>query len=537
MRKNKTKALMSALALTMSLIMTGCGGNSFIGNLQMENANEPSRTSSSETGDPAQSGANTETAGNADNLHEEPSGGEFLYAQIMPSTNFVNEILSINYISSVQFIFRGEKREDYQLPMVSDFKFFVNGIEQESLKVRRMEIFQTDISPFRSWDWNPYQFISENENETIVCDFELLHETWGEYQYEHFKQYPAEYWFEAIVNGVPIRSNTFVWKSENDFHFMDDMPEPPILVTLRRNVFIPMTPADPNESGNTNSNIVGTYGAFAVYKDGWIYYIGNTELYGNAVHKMRADGTEKFLIMSGMYGGLNIVGEWIFARGITNHAQGLFRFRTDGAGFTLVVDEPGDNFIVVGDWIYYRCHELNAINKIRTDGTDKTVILQPNNGYVSSFNITNNWIYYIERNLSTWDYALWRVRTDGTEKATLGGHISEIVVEGDWIYYTGYGDGGIYKVHVNGTDSGIKLDDEWSSNLNVVGDWIYFRDDYDGFIYKLKTDGSDEMQITDEQTIWGINIAGDWIFYYDSNQNLYKIRTDGTGRELLALYN
>jgi len=73
----------------------------------------------------------------------------------------------------------------------------------------------------------------------------------------------------------------------------------------------------------------------------------------------------------------------------------------------------------------------------------------------------------------------------------------------------------------------------------IQGDWIYFSDEYS--LRRIKTDNSDEQKLTDDFFVYHINIIGDWVYYgvnhYDSNSIVYKIKSDGSDKQELALFN
>ncbi len=77
-----------------------------------------------------------------------------------------------------------------------------------------------------------------------------------------------------------------------------------------------------------------------------------------------------------------------------------------------------------------------------------------------------------------------------------------------------------------------------ANNLGIYaqqGDWIYYSDimgDY--HLSKMKIDGSEVSDLSDELVL-SINVIGDWIYYVGSQEmNIYKIKTDGTGKTQLG---
>jgi len=80
----------------------------------------------------------------------------------------------------------------------------------------------------------------------------------------------------------------------------------------------------------------------------------------------------------------------------------------------------------------------------------------------------------------------------------------------------------------------------------IQGDVIYYHNGGDnGKLYKIKTDGSGKQKLSDDKADY-INVIGDWIYYiagrysneyggqvYDDNTKMYRMKTDGTQRQLV----
>ncbi|MCL1858157.1 MAG: DUF5050 domain-containing protein [Oscillospiraceae bacterium] len=245
--------------------------------------------------------------------------------------------------------------------------------------------------------------------------------------------------------------------------------------------------------------------------------------------------------------------DWIYYRGICPN-EGLYKMRTDGTEKTKLDDEKGLDIInVVGDWIYYTS-EYCKLNKIKTNGKEKTLL---SSDVWSSINIVGDWIYYIGRD-DNYNNNIYKMRTNGTGKVKLdiGGHYVEAIFVGqiystytadslkvvdNWIYYSN--SYGIHKIKTDGTGNTKLITGEYLDyrNINVVNNWIYYLD-YSSIpnpsggssfpdkimLYKIKTNGKEKTKLSDD-SMFSVNIVGDWIYYInESNFNLCKMRTDGT---------
>jgi meiotically up-regulated gene 157 (Mug157) protein len=110
----------------------------------------------------------------------------------------------------------------------------------------------------------------------------------------------------------------------------------------------------------------------------------------------------------------------------------------------------------------------------------------------------------------------------------------------------------LYKIRTDGTGR-QKLNDDRCTDINVAGDWVYYCNMNDnnklnskflevansilqisGKLFRIRTDGTGRQKLSDD---WCSNIvvAGDWVYYTSMKDNLkgYRIRTDGTDRQLV----
>jgi hypothetical protein len=245
-------------------------------------------------------------------------------------------------------------------------------------------------------------------------------------------------------------------------------------------------------------------------------------------------------------------------------------------GNTMENIRRGGFAAIQDDWIFYvNLTENNrlmgnyrfSLYKMRTDGTEKTVLDEGLWGYNTYINVIGDWIYYYVFGIYPNSGQLYRIRTDGTEKTTVADSMwgNKFIVIGDWIYF----DRGIYKyrIRTDGTDL-MLLRETLGWDFYIEGDWIYFDDSrgrYWGYqrttskillngtgirrhvyagnvrdmIPPLDSEYAEILRDTD-LSINEINIAGDWIFFtgtgsgdWRGGYNLYKVRTDGTEFQLI----
>ncbi|WP_066172551.1 DUF5050 domain-containing protein [Bacillus marinisedimentorum] len=280
--------------------------------------------------------------------------------------------------------------------------------------------------------------------------------------------------------------------------------------------------------GNSVGNIIN--GGVVAQDGDWIYSINYDSIY-----KVKTDGTNKTKITSDLAEYINVTDGWIYYSNISD-GRTTYKIKTDGTNKTKLSGTSGSYMNVIGDWIYYiNYREGNkGIFKVKTDGTNLSKIKE---GYFTELNVVNDWMYFVDT--TGVDNRLYKMKTDGSSLTEIyNGHFTDINVVGDMIYYIDqFENSSIFKMKTNGSNR-TKITNVTSNRLNVSGEWIYFRngDDHNK-IYKIRTNGTGKAKVNND--IWSreINIVGDWIYYKVSvseGDHLYRIKTDGTQRELIA---
>ena len=74
-----------------------------------------------------------------------------------------------------------------------------------------------------------------------------------------------------------------------------------------------------------------------------------------------------------------------------------------------------------GEWVYFRSESDWGLYRARTDGSEQTQLLPPEDYAPSSINVLGDWVYFSNFRDG---FSLWRVRTDGSE--------AEKLVDGYW---------------------------------------------------------------------------------------------------------
>jgi Leucine-rich repeat (LRR) protein len=284
-----------------------------------------------------------------------------------------------------------------------------------------------------------------------------------------------------------------------------------------------------NMSDGTTRNVAVTWSSSRLdtTKTGKYIFEGTVRHYASKVRLVvnvvssAAGNTNSNLMHDGLF---QQHGDWVYYSDSADSRR-LFKRKVDGSNRTLVSNDLYVTQInIVGDYIYYVSDF--ALIRIKTDGTERTVL---NGSGTYMVNISGDWIYW----LSNWNDGIYKMRLDGTERtaviSTYG--LYSMSVHDDWIYsFTG---GNIIKIKTDGT-SITHLDVNDARFMVVEGDWIYYLSHWNN-LYRIKTDGTSHSQICSDW-IESINVSGDWVYYSNLNDghSLYKIRTDGTDKTKLA---
>jgi len=94
---------------------------------------------------------------------------------------------------------------------------------------------------------------------------------------------------------------------------------------------------------------------------------------------------------------------------------------------------------------------------------------------------------------------------------------------------------------MNAPQKGETLSKDMIGNANrgkyitSEGNWIYYRNE-ECNLYKIRTDGTGRKKLTD-RAYSDIKVNGDWIYYKNGNRNICRIKTDGTSAQELTTLN
>lgn len=290
---------------------------------------------------------------------------------------------------------------------------------------------------------------------------------------------------------------------------------------------------------NDSSNITGkgVHDTFAVKKGAWIYYSNPNDDF--KLYKMNISGNIKRKVKDTYnVGELNVSDGCIYflAAGAKSN---LYRVGRDDKGLDIV----GEDFItymrISGSWIYYVVNdngEKYNLYKMKTDGNERTFLLEVDYWNFNNLNVQDGWIYF--KASDDGKRGIYKIKTDGSGKTLINeGEHYDINVIGKWIYFSDADDGGhIHKILLDGSRD-TTINDDRSYELNIDGEWVFYCPSFieETGVYKIRTDGSQKTRLSEDNAT-SINIIDDWIYYQTCHtknghiNGLYKMKKDGSQR-------
>ncbi|GHV17971.1 hypothetical protein FACS18949_06970 [Clostridia bacterium] len=248
---------------------------------------------------------------------------------------------------------------------------------------------------------------------------------------------------------------------------------------------------------------------------------------------------------------LNVIGDWVYYCNKSDDGA-IYKIRTDGTERTKISDEKCKILLVVDDYCYYGAEIETVVGdsyyyslglcKIRTDGTDKTVLFM--DGEVYWFALDGAYIYFSGQishsSLYPASYGLYRMKPDGSEvKQIYEGQLFGFQIAYDKMYFsgefeeTGNDVGAFARIDITGSDFTIL--GEYAESYNIVGDWVFYAEDdaLDNSVYKMRTDGSEKTLLYDNSGDHRVeyaylNIANEWLYLDKGDWDSIKIRFDGS---------
>jgi hypothetical protein len=252
---------------------------------------------------------------------------------------------------------------------------------------------------------------------------------------------------------------------------------------------------------------------------------------------------------------IDIQGGWIYytCTGANRNNIWLRRIRTDGSSDTALIEgtqhsAPG-NITIVDDWIYFsNPNESGRLYRVRTDGTEKALIYRE---AFSDIAVVDEWAFYLVKGIGQ-DTGFKKIRTDGSERTDLLDDltmplVSNIIPLGDYVYFTTSVSFGVYylcRIHIDSSE----YERLWettkihNSIYTIVDGWVYYHGigTESNIIFRARIeDGSDVTTLAENVSVDanGFTLTGGWIFFSNTIDNrymdkgIYRMLADGSELE------
>ena len=258
----------------------------------------------------------------------------------------------------------------------------------------------------------------------------------------------------------------------------------------------------------------------------------------------------------------NIQGNWIYYMSLANDGMeiALNKVKTDGTEKQVLVQKDWEIYSinVVGNYMYFvafeptdeveaeatsTAYQKNRIYKMSLDGKELRVI---NDGHFSnegvSIYVIKDRIYYVGEN-----YNIYSMDTEGGDRKKINDNQTGFVgITDKYILYNDYAENPTneydfvtYIMNLDGSNARA-VNGKRLYNPNIVGDTIYYVNSENNAIHKVKVDGSGDEKVF-ESRAYNMNVQGDWIYYLDYKDEeasdvvcIHKVKTDGTEHQIIV---
>lgn len=252
-----------------------------------------------------------------------------------------------------------------------------------------------------------------------------------------------------------------------------------------------------NTIGNTSGNLAQQGGSMAS-QGKWMYFSMPAMSSNNLCRSLLDMETGYKQLSENPINNLNVIGEWIYF--FDYNSLGIYKIKTDGSEKTLMIPNTASpSFIAVDNIIYFDSYEgLSKIDVLE----NKITQISPVHAMGPIYYDNNN-IYYIKEPTENSEkdkeqMSLFRVSTDGkTVKQLAKDKCVTFIIDGDWIYYKDYANK-LYKINKDGANKTSLVDEEINA-FNASNKIIYYNPLNDVCnVYSINMDGKNKTKLTDK---------------------------------------
>lgn len=305
----------------------------------------------------------------------------------------------------------------------------------------------------------------------------------------------------------------------------------PIDTVYGESVIFESLPLPADILGNYMLNIPLAFGFIAKSKD-WIYYVNKNDNY--RLYRIRNDlsNKEKLSDKNKIFS-INVIGSNLyFAPERASHVSYINTSKIDGTGDQNILAPDNvlsyEPFQVQGSTIYY---SDNFNFRINLNGTYKLQLDAPNPLYL---NIYENKLYFILPAVDNVDsvHSINECSLDGKNRKEIyrGYYLSKLGIYENAAYFIEKGV--LKKIDLLG-QSPMQVLPINTSFYNIINYTIYFSNISDSYkLYKSDLGGLVINKVNDDKP-GIISIIDDWLYYYNPDEHLYRLKQDGSVRQLV----
>lgn len=184
-------------------------------------------------------------------------------------------------------------------------------------------------------------------------------------------------------------------------------------------------------------------------------------------------------------------------------------------------------------------NEIYLSNEYKFDEKSENNFIQfydKNTASGFTVNYVNDEIFFFDEENN--ENGIFKMTINGENKEKIfDGRADYMIVDEEWIYFQNQEDphNSLYRMKKDGSNI-QKLIGEQVHHMNKIGDWLYCSlkiNDISG-IYKIKTDGSEYQLLKECNGVSYINIIDEWLYYPDEDDNIRKMKLDGSEDQIFA---
>lgn len=257
-----------------------------------------------------------------------------------------------------------------------------------------------------------------------------------------------------------------------------------------------------------------------VIRGGWVYYSNYDD--NQKIYKIKLDGTGKTKLNNhSRCKVIDVQDECVYYNDGSFDYDMICSMDLNGGNKKKIIGgtfecRPHGLYINEG-WIYY-CEDmdLNSINRIRKDGSDK---IKLNNGTAfDSKPLYNNFIYYIDIE----DRNIYQMNLDGTNKTKLyGDEVYDFRIVNDYIFCLNSSfNENIYRINLDGSNKTNIINKEVRC-FDISKEELFYNDEKS--TYRANLDGTNETYICDMTHVGDIWVVGNWLYSKDISEHEHLI--------------